>query len=225
MCKQQNLTDHDMLMCHCFSSKDCLMVKRGWTKNQMKTNKMRLAFLLPPVVASLAMAVPPLFYQMYNPSGLLCSLNVYPNDCEYNEDVQCTRGENAIIAQVATLMYALVCNLIVIIFMVLLIFSVYDQEKKSDKYLSKGQSKKRNYTIDTAWQGVRYATALTIPFLPLYVFMGYSLTNLEMHETTAIVWIYLNSILTPLLGFNNGKTELDHSSYFLTVLHKPNIDT
>jgi hypothetical protein len=190
------------------------MVRRSWTKNQMKSTKMRVAFLLPPVVASLAMAVPPLFYQMYNPSGLLCSLNVYPNDCEYNEDVQCTRGINASIAQVATLMYALVCTLIVILFMVLLICSVYKQEKKSDKYLSKGQSKKRDYTIETAWQGIRYSAALTIPFLPLYVFMGYSLTDVQMGETTSLVWIYLNSILTPLLGFNNGKALFDHSSCF-----------
>ena len=189
------------------------MVRRGWTKNQMKTNKMRVAFLLPPVVASLAMAVPPLFYQMYNPAGLLCSLNIYPDDCEYNEDVQCARGINAIIAQVATFLYALVCNLIVIVFMVLLICSVYNQEKKSDKYLSKGQTKKRDYTIDTAWQGVRYSAALTIPFLPLYVFMGYSLTDVQMGETTSLVWIYLNSILTPFLGFNNGKTSIDYSSH------------
>ena len=201
------------------------MVRRGWTKNQMKTNKMRLAFLLPPVITSLAMAVPPLFYQMYNPAGLFCSLNSYPDDCEYNEEVQCTRGENAFTVQAVTLLYALLCNLIVIVFMVLLICSVYKQEKKSDKYLSKGQSKKRDYTTETAWQGIRYSAALTIPFLPLYVSLGYSLTNVTPRDTTALVWIYLNSILTPLLGFNNGKTELDHSSYFLTVLHKPNIDT
>ena len=184
----------------------------------MKTTKMRLAFLLPPVVAALTLAVPPLFYQMYNPSGLYCSLNIYPNDCEYNEDVQCTRGKNAFTVQAVTLLYALLCNLIVIVFMVLLICSVYKQEKKSDKYLSKGQSKKRDYTIDTAWQGVRYSAALTIPFLPLYVSLGYSLTNITPNDTTASVWAYLTVILTPLLGFNNGKTSLDHSSYFLVVV-------
>ena len=181
------------------------MVRRGWTKHQMKTNKMRVAFLLPPVVASLAMAVPPLFYQMYNPAGLLCSLNIYPDDCEYNEDVQCTRGINAIIAQVATFLYALVCNLIVIVFMILLICSVYSQEKKSDKYLSKGQEKKRDYTIETAWQGFRYAGALIIPFTPSYVFAGYQLFQTEMRQTSVFVWVYLTAILTPLLGFNNGK--------------------
>ena len=190
------------------------MVRRGWTKNQMKTNKMRIGFLLPPVIVSLAMAVPPLFYQMYNPSLLNCSLNIYPNDCEYNEDVQCTRGVNAILAQYAALLYSLLCNLIVIVFMILLIWSVYNQEKKSDKYLSKGQSKKRDYTIDTAWQGVRYAAALTIPFTPSYVFAGYALFHTQISETSWVVWVYLTAILTPLLGFNNGKTLFDHVLYF-----------
>jgi hypothetical protein len=184
------------------------MVKRGWTKNQMKTNKMRVAFLIPPVISALAMAVPPLFYQMYNPSGLYCSLNSYPSNCEYIEDMQCIRGENALLVQYAILLYALLCNLIVIVFMGLLICSVYKQEKKSDKYLSKGQSKKRDYTIDTAWQGVRYAAALTVPFTPSYVFLGYGLFHTQISETSWVVWVYLTTILTPLLGFNNGKYPL-----------------
>ena len=189
------------------------MVRRGWTKNQMKTNKMRIAFLLPPVIASLALAVPPLFYQMYNPAGLYCALNSYPNYCEYNQEVQCTRGENAGIVQTVTLFYALVCTLIVIVFMVLLICSVYSQEKKSDKYLSKGQSKKRDYTTETAWQGVRYAGALIVPFTPSYVFLGYGLFHTPMGENTVLVWVYLTAILTPLLGFNNGKSLIVYHPY------------
>ena len=188
------------------SKQDCLRVRRGWTKNQMKTKKMRVAFLLPPFIISLAMAVPPLFYQMYNPTLFYCSLNQYPNDCEYDPEVPCTRGENALIVQAVSLLYALLCTLIVIIFMVLLICSVYSQEKKGDKYLSKGQKKKRDYTIDTAWHGVRYAGALTIHFTPQYVFLGYSLLQTTPGETSVLIWVYLTSILTPLLGFNNGKT-------------------
>eukprot|EP00986_Skeletonema_menzelii_P006006 scaffold2269_cov149-Skeletonema_menzelii.AAC.4 len=81
---------------------------------------------------------------------------------------------------------------------------VYSQEKKGDKYLSKGQKKKRDYTIDTAWQGVRYAGALTIPFTPQYVSFGYSLLQTTPGETSVLIWVYLTSILTPLLGFNNA---------------------
>mmetsp|Transcript_22874 Transcript_22874/g.37327 ORF Transcript_22874/g.37327 Transcript_22874/m.37327 type:complete len:312 (+) Transcript_22874:3-938(+) len=182
----------------------CLMVRRGWTKDQMKTKKMRVLFLLPPFIISLAMAVPPLFYQMYNPTLFYCSLNQYPNNCEYDPEVPCTRGENALIVQAVTLLYALLCTLIVIVFMVLLICSVYSQEKKGDKYLSKGQKKKRDYTIDTAWQGVRYAGALTIPFTPQYVFLGYFLFQTPMGNTTFLFWVYLVAIFFPLLGFNNA---------------------
>eukprot|EP00985_Skeletonema_marinoi_P033658 scaffold41824_cov219-Skeletonema_marinoi.AAC.7 len=114
-----------------------LMVRRGWSKNQLKSNKIRAAFLLPPVIAALLMSVPPLFYQMYNPSLFYCTLNQYPNNCENIPDVPCTRGENALIVQRATLI-------------------VYSQEKKSDKYLFKGQEKHRDNTTSTAWQGVRY---------------------------------------------------------------------
>eukprot|EP00984_Skeletonema_dohrnii_P000290 scaffold95_cov93-Skeletonema_dohrnii-CCMP3373.AAC.1 len=185
------------------------MVRRGWTKNQLKSNKIRAAFLLPPVIAALLMSVPPLFYQMYNPAVFQCSLNQYPSDCEFNPDVPCTRGENALIAQRATLMYALVCNLIVIVFIVLLILSVYSQEKKSDKYLFKGQEKNRDNTTSTAWQGVRYAAALTIPYTPLYVFLVYMLQHRTMGNTSLVFWLYLNAILTPLLGFNNGKKRFD----------------
>jgi len=107
------------------------------------------------------------------------------------------------------LIYALVCNLVVIVFMVLLIFSVYSQEKKSDKYLFKGQEKHRDNTTSTAWQGVRYAGALTIPYLPLYVFLGYMLHHRAMGNGSLVFWLYLNAILTPLLGFNNGKKRFD----------------
>ena len=182
-----------------------MIVKRGWTKDQMKTMKIRLAFLLPPIIASLAIAVPPLFYQMYNPAQALCGLRVYPSDCVYNEDIQCTRGEIAIIVAKIYLLYSLVCTLIVTLFMVLLICRVYNQERKNDKYLSKGQSKKRDSTIDTAWQGVRYAGALIIPFTPRYIFFGSYLFRTPMGKTSKLVWAFLTIILTPLLGFNNGK--------------------
>jgi len=187
---------------------DTLMVRRAWTKNDLKKRKIRLAFLLPPIIVSLAMAVPPSFFQMYNPSYLMCNLNQYPFDCEWNPNVPCTRGTNAILAETISFLYSLFCNLIVIVFMGLLIFSVYSQEKKGDRYLSKGQEKNRDNTISTAWQGVRYAAALTIPFTPLYVFMWYTLRRANMGNVNLLFWSYLYCILTPLLGFNNGKTRL-----------------
>ena len=209
-----------------------LIVRRGWTKNDWEKKRIKAAFLLPPVIVSLAFSVPPLFYQMYNPNApVMCMLNQYPPGCdEEDSDVQCTRGQNALLAQQIELLYALICNLVIIIFMGLLVLSVYRTEKKGDKYLSKGQAKKRDNTIETAWQGVRYGGAITVPFVPLYVFLGFSLRGTYMDETTNLVWFvslhnlrisyqifylvslfflpsnpqYLYIIFTPLLGFNNG---------------------
>jgi hypothetical protein len=199
---------------------DTLIVRRGWTKNDLKKSKIRVAFLLPPIIVALAMAVPPLFYQMYNPSYFLCYLNQYPFDCESDPDVPCTRGANALIAQQIILLYNLLCTSIVVVFMGLLIFSVYRQEKKIDRYLSKGQEKNRDNTISTAWQGVRYAVALTVPFTPLYVFLVYTMRKTTMDEVNLIFWTYLNCILTPLLGFNNGKTRLDQFTEFVLFRYK-----
>ena len=213
----------------------CLIVRRGWTKHDWEKKKIKAAFLLPPVIVSLAFSVPPLFYQMYNPTPpVMCMLDQYPPYCETEfSDEQCTRGKNALLAQQIELLYALICNLAIIIFMGLLVLSVYRTEKKGDKYLSKGQAKKRDNTIETAWQGVRYGGAITLPFVPLYVFLGVSLRGSDMNDTNSLlVWFvsldnlcicyllpdilpgltllsppnpqYLYIIFTPLLGFNNG---------------------
>jgi hypothetical protein len=49
------------------------------------------------IVASLAFALPPLFYEMYNPttSGYAwCGPVPYPNECSFMEDVECIRGND-----------------------------------------------------------------------------------------------------------------------------------
>ncbi len=185
-----------------------LIVRRGWTKHDWEKKRIKAAFLLPPVIVSAAFSVPPLFYQMYNPSPpMMCMLNQYPPFCEEEDsDVQCTRGQNALLAQQIELLYALICNLVIIIFMGLLVLSVYRTEKKGDKYLSKGQAKKRDNTIETAWQGVRYGGAITVPYVPLYVWLGVSLRGSSFDETNFLVWfvsltqsIYLLPDISPCL--------------------------
>jgi hypothetical protein len=194
-----------------------LIVRRGWTKNDWEKKRIKAAFLLPPVIVSLAFSVPPLFYQMYNPTPpVMCMLTEYPPLCdEEDSDVQCTRGQNALLAQQIELLYALICNLVIIIFMGLLVLSVYRTEKKGDKYLSKGQAKKRDNTIDTAWQGVRYGGAITVPFLPLYVFLGVSLRGTSMNDTNSLVWFVslAQSIVSPTRCFF-----LSNSSFSLPIL-------
>ncbi len=194
-----------------------LIVRRGWTKHDWEKKRIKAAFLLPPVIVSAAFSVPPLFYQMYNPSPpMMCMLNQYPPFCEEEDsDVQCTRGQNALLAQQIELLYALICNLVIIIFMGLLVLSVYRTEKKGDKYLSKGQAKKRDNTIETAWQGVRYGGAITVPYVPLYVWLGVSLRGSSFDETNFLVWFVS---LTQSIGISSRYSSLSNSSFPLLIL-------
>ena len=44
-----------------------LIVRYGWTKKNLEKKRIRLSFLLPPLLVALCFSVPPLFSQMYNP--------------------------------------------------------------------------------------------------------------------------------------------------------------
>lgn len=98
------------------------------------------------------------------------------------------------------MIYIMVCNVIVIISVSLLIYKVFKQESKTDKYLAKGQEKRRENTIKTSWQGIRYIGAFVLAYFTLYVFYGYQLAG----QTPPASVMYLHIILTPLLGLFNS---------------------
>ena len=82
----------------------------------------------------------------------------------------------------------------------MLIFTVFNQERKADKYLTKGQAKKRDLTRKTVWQGIRYVVAFIMAYLFMYIFMFYRLTL----TIPPMAFFYLNLIFPPLLGFFNA---------------------
>jgi len=213
--------------------KDWLMVRRGWTQNKMKRKRVTFGFVLPPILIGFVAAIPPLFFGFYNPgecnfvwpsffssaillilfgindTGLInCYLNQSPPGCNYNPDVPCRRGERADTAQIAVYSYLLLGNLVVVIFIVLLVSDVYRQEKKTDRYLSKGQTKNRKNTVSTAWQGVRYTSAYFVTYFTPYVILGYDVIGNEgtqMSEAGKYTLEYLFVITSPLMGaFNAG---------------------
>ena len=186
---------------------DWIIVNFGWTENRMSKWRVRLSFLLPPIIISFGLAVPPLFLGMYNYSGTYtCFIASYLIDCETNPEVDCIRGEGGWEYWVAYWVMGFICNLVIITFVSLLIYSVFKQERKTDRYLSKGQEKRRANTIKTAWQGIRYIGAFTMAYLTLYIFMGYRFVDPNRMPPTALV--YMNIILTPLLGVSA------HCNYF-----------
>ena len=48
---------------------DFLIVKCGWTESRLSERGVRLSFLLPPAIIAFGIALPPLFFGMYNYSG------------------------------------------------------------------------------------------------------------------------------------------------------------
>ena len=130
-----------------------------------------------------------------------------PDSCDGNPEVACTRGDQADYAQIAVFSYVLLGNLVIVVFICLLIYAVYKQEKKSDQYLSKGQAKNRKNTINTAWQGVRYSSAYFLTYFMSYVILGYDVIgddgrNISTAGEYTLEFFYV--ILTPLMGFFNA---------------------
>jgi hypothetical protein len=100
-------------------------------------------------------------------------------------------------------------NTAVVLFMGLLICTIYKQEKKSDIYLTEGQEKNRKNTRSTAWQGVRFSAAYFFPYVIHYVNFVVcleSLGGMTVVFSDAANWfaMYWLAIVTPLLGAFNS---------------------
>ena len=103
--------------------------------------------------------------------------------------------------------YVLLGNLAIVVFICLLVYTVYKQEKKSDQYLSEGQAKNRKNTINTAWQGVRYSSAYFLTYFMSYVILGYDVIGDDgrnISEAGLYTLEYVFVMLTPLMGFFNA---------------------
>ena len=187
-----------------------LIVRHGWTKKQMEKKRIRLSFLLPPLLVAMCFSVPPLFFQMYNPFNFVCFINAFPYNCN-DVDIPCTRGSahGTLVSLTVFFGYLLLGNTAAIVFMGLLIFTIYKQEKKSDSYLTEGQEKNRKNTRSTAWQGVRYSAAYFVPYVIYYVNFVLCLESvggMTVVFSDAANWfaMYWLAIVTPLLGAFNS---------------------
>jgi hypothetical protein len=190
-----------------------LIVRHGWTKKQMEKKGIRLSFLLPPLLVALCFSVPPLFFQMYNPYHYTCFIMSFTYNCDdlVGAHIPCTRGSDhgTQVSRTVLYGYLLFGNTAVVLFMGLLIFAVYKQEKKSDSYLTMGQEKNRKNTRSTAWQGVRFSTAYFVPYLIYYIWFVYNLElasrmEIIVSEAGYFVMLYWLAIVTPLLGAFNS---------------------
>jgi len=188
----------------------------------MKQCNIRLAFILPPAIIALVASILPFFFEMYNEARIHCMVMPYPKSCLLHTNIECTRGGDAAVwMQLIGFLYALVCNFIIVIFMALLVYAVYSQEKQGDRYVTTsedgGRRVSRTYTHKAAWQGVRYSSAFIVAYVWLYAFMGLNSPGLVKDEDPGDEYIggprhrkafdtlfYFHCILTPLMGFFNA---------------------
>jgi len=178
-----------------------IMVAYGWTERKTQRRQIRFFFLGLPVVIGIGFATPPLFYQMYNFSGAYtCLLEEYPLNCDIDPDLVCTRGATARNWQAGLFIAVLACLVVIIVSMCLLVKNVRSQEKKSDRYLTKGQKKRRAMTRRTFWQAIRYFLVFFISNLPFFIYAVYDIAL--VYAPVSITFIY--TIVWPMFGVFNS---------------------
>ena len=143
----------------------------------------------------------------------------YPNGCDENPNEECHRGESARLVQTVEFAYSMACNVVIIIFMILLAYSVYSQERRGDAYLTVGQRKNRRQTYKTAWQGFRFVLAFTVPHIALYIFMMWNITG-RPRGAGFYALFYFHVTMNPLVGVSCHALSIDwdaHCSYKQTL--------
>jgi len=181
-----------------------IVKRRSWNDDYMKQRKIRLLFLLPPVVISLIFATVPLFYEMYNVAIVFCYLAAYPPGCD--EDNSCVRGTKAGPVQTFQFAYTMICNVVIIIFMVMLVHHVKQIESRGDNYAG-GATRSRIQTQKAYWQqGFRYIGGFTLSYGCVYIFMFVNMAQVPNSERGIWYWVifYFHTLLNPLAGFFNS---------------------
>ena len=93
------------------------------------------------------------------------------------------------------------CAVIMITFVCLLVYEIYQQEKRTDRFLTRSQEQRRVNTSKTAWWGIQFVGVYFFSYFPSFVALGYRASgNLDIPD----VFDYLFVILLPLLGFFNA---------------------
>ena len=205
-----------------------LSVRYNWSENKMSNIRFRMYFILPPTIISLMAAVPPLFFEMYNWAGMYsCFLAPYPTYCGHEGYPDCERGHGEMhnyVCSITSLLlsdnfqlrllllsggwayqdgywiYCMVLTVIIIICVIMLICTVFSQERKHDKYLTPGQERRRVNTNKTIWQGMRYIGAFVLGYFSLYIITIYRMLT----KAPANLLYYLLLIFPPLLGVFNA---------------------
>jgi len=160
-----------------------------------------MIFILSLIIIALGLAIPPLFLGMYNyPGRFICAICDYPYGCTSSDEVDCKRGEGGVTYSNYSHGYTVFCAVIMITFVCLLVYEIYQQEKRTDRFLTIGQEQRRVNTSKTVWRGIQFIGVYFFSYFPSFVALGYRASgNLDIPD----VFDNLFVILLPLLGFFN----------------------
>lgn len=162
-----------------------------------------MIFILSPMMIALGLAIPPLFLGMYNypADRFICAICDYPYGCTASDEVDCERGEGGVTYSNYSHGYTVFCAVIMITFICMLVYEIYQQEKRIDRFLTSGQEQRRINTIKTAWRGIQYIGVYLFSYFPSFVALGYRASgNLDIPDVFNILFV----ILLPMLGFFNA---------------------
>jgi len=156
----------------------------------------------------------------FNDSGIICWISQFPSGCSVDDDIACTRGENATKYRWYFVGYPVILVVLIVLgCMVLLVWSVRKQSAKMKKYganefeakvkrkksmrqstsgtnlhSKKAPRKSENETKQTCTQAVLYVMALFLTFVFAFTFQ----------IVRTYFWLYLLEVtFIPLLGFFN----------------------
>jgi hypothetical protein len=184
------------------------------------------------IVVSLISSLPPLFYDMYNPttSGYAwCGPVPYPNECSYMEDVECIRGNDKMEIVNKTFLSGSILFLFAFVSLSFLwIIWKVNQTDRDMKRITKNYrvygfrevenvlEKHNNITKIVVIQAFFYVAAILLTVFPPLLLMiggsGFKEKALVNLEKTSLV-------LLPLQGFYNFVIFLSHKVYNYRRVH------
>jgi len=146
---------------------------------------------------------------LFNSNGSFCWINFYPNGCSVIPSLECTRGKHALLLSflfgIVPLSLAL---LVIVVSMIMLMFTVYMNERKMKMRHSFVTATGRKFSFNTkrikvvrqtCIQASCYLVSFVLTYLPSYIAF---ICQVTMHYVPASIF-YLSVTLLPSFGFWN----------------------
>jgi hypothetical protein len=145
------------------------------------------------VLIGLGFAVPPLFYELYNPTTVTyawCGIWVYPSDCLLTDDKECIRGNSDVMLVALYLVFVLIplnfCIIVISLLLVILSVVKTDSTLKKMLILHRGRSNgkieemqlKHGPTKAVIMQALSYILSFLLTFtIPLFHVLGHFIST------------------------------------------------